>query len=68
MPTLVMGQEGVGAPRGLPESLSDRALQQRRLLQGPLRVPASLGPRFLHLLPHPLLHLRVPAKFEQSKL
>lgn len=44
MATLVIGQKGVDAPRGLPENLSDRTLQQRRLLQGLLRVPASLGP------------------------
>lgn len=66
--TGVIGQKGAEAPRGLPESLSDGPLQQRRLLQGLLRVPAGLGPRFLHLLPHPLLHLRVAAQFEEGKL
>lgn len=54
--------------RRLPENLLDCALQQWRPLQGLLRFTISLSPGCSHLLPHPLLHLRVSAEFKQSKL
>lgn len=66
--TIHCRQQNVQELNVLPQNLLDGSLQQWRPLQGLVRISAGLRPRRSHLLPHPLLHLRVPAELEQSKL